>query len=71
MNNVLSDCNYTIFIIRRTHTDTTRLPWTKILQGDLDTTGKIFDRAVASIKANETEYKKFNSKEDIFGSHIK
>jgi len=58
---------------RRTHTDTTRLPWTKIVQGDLDTTGKIFDRAVAAIKANETEYiyKKFNSEEHSFGSHIK
>ena len=43
------------------------------MQGDLDTTGKIFDRAVAAIKANETEYiyKKFNSEEHSFGSHIK
>ena len=64
---------YSSIIFRRTHTDTTRLPWTKIVQGDLDTTGKIFDRAVAAIKANETEYiyKKFNSEEHSFGSHIK
>ena len=39
----------------------------------MDTTGKIFDRAVASIKANETDYiiKKFDPEGHEYGSHIK
>lgn len=58
---------------RQTYTDTTRVPWTQVLQGDLDSTGEIFNRTVASILAGKTEYiyKKFNSEESPFGSHIK
>ena len=65
--------NIIIFILRQIYTDVSRSPNTQVLQGDLDTTGEIFDKTLALIKADETEYiyKKFNPKEDIFGSHIK
>ena len=60
-------------IIRQIYTDVSRSPNTQVLQGDLDTTGEIFERTLALIIGNETEniYKKFNPKENIFGSHIK
>ena len=65
--------NIIIFILRQTYTDFSRAPYTQVLQGDLDTTGEIFDKTLALIMGNETEniYKKFNPKENIFGSHIK
>ena len=64
---------YYLYILRRKFIDD-RIPrLTTLLQGDLDTTGKIFDRAVASIKANETDYiiKKFDPEGHEYGSHIK
>ena len=59
--------------LRRTHTDKTRLPWTQVLQGDLDTTGEVFNRTLASILTGETEdiSKKFNPEESAYGSHIR
>ena len=69
--------NYCIFILRRKFIDD-RIPrLTTLLQGDLDTTGKIFDRAVASFKANETEYiikkwgKNLNAEGREYASHMK
>jgi len=55
---------------RRNYTDP-RHPLTLLLQGDLDTTGEIFDRTMASILAGKTEHieKKFNPTDNGFGTH--
>jgi len=57
---------------RRKYTDQ-RFPLTQLLQGDLDTTGEIFDKTVALILAGKTEHiaKKFDPTEHWYGSHIK
>ena len=51
-------CQYRIYL-------DTRIAGTQVLQGNLDTTGEIFDKIVASLKAGETEHiwQKYNSQE--------
>ena len=64
--------HYFYIILRRIYTDT-RIAGTQVLQGNLDTTGEIFDKTVASLLAGETEHiwQKYNSQGSPWGSHIR
>ena len=46
---------------------------TTIIQGNLDTTGEIFARAVSILEAGETShfYRKYNAENNGWGSHIR
>ena len=58
---------------RRVFTDK-RGPWTSIIQGDLDESGKVFDKAVATFGSNQVispYWEKFNPSHSGWGSHVR
>jgi len=58
---------------RRIFTDKRQIPWASFIQGDLDTTGEIFDAAVELFTSGSVEkyYKEFNPHNSGWGSHIR